>query len=102
MHAVFCLVEHDGSGAFKHLIGDFQAHDAKGFLYPTAHFGVGVVESRQAMHEFDLGIAAGRHHAAVHLVVFEQGNALGPRRFRLAHRHPHIGMDKVHAIYSGL
>ena len=54
------------------------------------------------MHEFDLGIATGRHHAAVHLVVFEQGNALGPRRFRLAHRHPHIGMDKVHAIYSGL
>ena len=52
------------------------------------------MESGQAVHEAGLRACVG-HEGRVHLIGGQVGNALGPDLHRLAHAHPHIGVDDV-------
>ena len=59
--------------------------------------GLGVVERRQAMHELHPRIACRRHQLGVHLEGEQHVDPVAPRLQRLAHGHPHVGVDEVDA-----
>ncbi len=85
VHTVFRLVKHNACRAFKHVFGNFHAVHAKGLVNPLAHFGVAVVERRQAMHKLRIWVASRAHQIGIHLERFEQINASAPRGFGFAH-----------------
>ena len=100
MHAVFRLVEGDAGRRLEHFFGHFNAVGEERILRHQlfANLGVGVVERRQAVHELGARGAAGLHHFGVDLIRQQQLDAVGPGFHRLAHRYPHVGVDKVDAL----
>jgi hypothetical protein len=97
VHAVLGLVEDDGRRRLKHVFGHFQPIQAELLVDPFADLRLAVVEGGQAVHELHRRVAAAGHGRRVDLIGLQQVNALLPDGVRLAHRHPHVGVDVVHA-----
>ena len=51
------------------------------------------------MQELDVWIVRFIKHGTIHLIWLKQGNPLGELCF-LAHRHPHVGIDRVSSLQS--
>ena len=96
VHSVLGLIEDDGLRAFEHLVGDLHLGDAELFADLAADGGVEVVEGRQAVHQHGV-VARSLHQLVVDLIGEQIRNALGPDLVRLAHGHPHVGIDDVGA-----
>ena len=94
VHPVLGLVEHDALGAFKHFIGHFHGVAAKALAHLLAHGGLVVVEGGQAVHEHGVG-ACNVHQLLIDLVRRQVVDPLGPDLHRLAHGHPHIGVQHI-------
>src|SRR5690606_12949619 len=95
VHAVFRLVEDDGSLGFENLLRHLHAVDAVLLVNLLADFGLAIVEGRQAVHELGVGVVGGRHDLRGHAIGSEQLDALFPHRVRLAHGDPDVGIDEV-------
>ena len=70
------------------------------FRHLLAERGLVVMERRQTVQELHVRVAGERHHLRVHLIPAQQRNPLRPLLFGFAHRHPHIGIDKVRALHA--
>ena len=60
--------------------------------------GVRIVKRGQAVHELHLRVAGRLQQLPVDLEVLEQVNTFRPHRVGLAHRHPDVGVDEIHAL----
>ena len=97
MHPVFGLVEHDGAGALKHLVGDLHGREAVLLVDLPADAGVQVVEGGQAVHEHGV-LAGGVHQLLIDLIGLQVRDALGPDGVWLAHGHPHVRVEHVRPL----
>ena len=59
------------------------------------------MEGGQAVHEFDVRIAAAFHQFGGHLIGQEDFDAFTPAFQRFAHRDPNVGMDEID-VFDGL
>ena len=100
MHPVLGLVEDDRAIGLENVVGHLQARATGAVEDVVADLRLTVVESRETVHELDLGVARQRQEFGVDLVVRQQGDALVPLPFGLPHREPHIGVDEVSAGHT--
>ena len=56
------------------------------------------MEGGQAVHEFDVGIAAAFHQFRGNLVGQKNLDAFAPAFQWLAHRYPNVGMDEINVF----
>ena len=96
------LVEHHGCSGFEDLVGDLHLADPEAFGDLGPQPGTGVVERRQAVHEFHLWPAGGPHHRRIHPVGRKQRDAVLPQAALLPHRQPDIGIDEVGPRQAGI
>ncbi len=97
VQAVLGLVEDDRGRRLEDLVGHLHGLESELLVDGLADLGLPVVEGRQAVQEFDVGIAGFFQGGPVYLVGLEQSDALRPDGIGLAHRHPHIGVEKIAA-----
>ncbi|MOA12975.1 hypothetical protein D3C78_1330010 [compost metagenome] len=100
MQAVLGLIEHHAVCRFEHLIGDFHAAvQPVLFGHLLTERGLVVVKRRQAVQEFDVRVTGQFHHRHIDLIRLQQRDTLLPGFFRLAHRYPHVGIQKVRVLH---
>ncbi len=100
MHTVLRLIKHNGAGGLEHVIGHFQPLQAVSGFDLAPDGGVLVMKRGQAVHKFDVRVAGRFHHRLIDLIGFHQRDAFSPGLFRLAHRHPDIGVEEIDTVHA--
>ena len=78
VQSVLCLVEDQGGGRLEDVVGDLKGIEPTALEQFASDSGPGVVECRQAVKEFHVGVAGGGHDRRVDLVGEEEVDPLVP------------------------